>query len=178
MISLWMIIFISWTSVFMIVMIAIVLVAGKQIKLKWKALLGKKRDRGLVIEIKTNRSIREHFIKLNKDTLEIKNRVYNIRPEHVFMSDDWGCKAVIVSEALKSSINPTPTGTIEGMDSETITNLLKRAKSAGQQEALDFIQKISKMLPLVLFGLAIVSAIQIFLLIQITLMLKGSGLVI
>ncbi len=178
MISLGMLIFISWISVFMVVMIAIVIVAGKQIVLKWKAILGKKRDRGLVIEIKTNRSIREHFLKLNKDTLEIKDRVYNIKPEHVFMSDDWGCKAIVVSEALKCSINPKLDDDSSGLDSATITNLIKRSKSAGQQEALEFIQKISKMLPLVIFGLVIVSGIQIFLLVQITLILKGGGTIL
>lgn len=177
MVSLGLVIFVSWTSVFMIIMIAIILVAGKQIKLKWKAILGKKRDRGLVIEIKTNRSIREHFLKLNTDSLKIGERMYNIKPEHVFMSDDWSCKAIVVSEALKCSINPTSTGT-KGLDSETITNLIKRAKSAGQQEALDFIQKISKLAPIVLFIMAIAFAIQIFLSVQITLMLKGGGIII
>lgn len=172
-ITLGLVIFVSWTITFMIIMLAIVIVAWKQIKLKWLAIFGKKRDRGLVIEIKNNRSIREHFVKFTKDTLEIGERIYNIKPEHIFMSDDWGCKALVVSEALKSSIKPEDSSKWAGLDSDTITKLIKRAKNVGSQEALEFIQKITRLAPLVLAGILIVSAIQIFLLIQIWMATKG-----
>lgn len=173
-------IFILWTASFMIIMLVLMLVAWKQIKLKWQAILGKRRDKGLVIELKKNRSIREHFVKFTKDSLELgkdPKRVYNIEPDHVFMSDDWGCKAIVVSEALKSSMNPSAKGGLSALDSDTITALIKRAKSAGQQEALDFIQRMTKMIPLVLVGMGVFFVIVIVMLMKIMTTVSGGKLI-
>lgn len=150
--------------------------AGKQIINKIKIFFGKNKDRAVVYELKNNRALREHIIKLDGDTLEIGEKNYNVSPSHVFISDNYDCKAVVVSENLKTSVDPKEANP-SGLDMKTITNLIKRSKSIGRQEALEFIQRITKLAPLVFIGLGLISLLQLFFLYNIWTQMNGGRII-
>ncbi len=152
--------------------IVIFFITGKQIIGKIKVMIGKSKDKAVVIELKNNRSLREHISTLNGDTLQLGDKYYNISPNHIFISDNYGCKAVVISENLKKSINPKELNQ-SGLDMKTISTLIQRAKSVGKQEALEFIQKITKLAPLVIMGVGLAMVIQLFMLYQILTTING-----
>jgi len=143
------IILFSSAVTYVLLTLVIFIVAWRQIITKIKIMLGKGKDSGVVVELKDNKSFKIHIAKVSGKNLKLGKRYYNVDENDFLISDDFSAKGLIVSENLRSSINPKASSEdFKALDSNSLDSLIKRAIIDGQYSIFELIEKVKKFLPL------------------------------
>lgn len=157
---------ISSAVTYVIFTLLVFVVAGKQIMLKVKLLLGRKKGKGLVAELKDSRGLKLHVADISGKNLKLENRYYNVENKDYLISEDFNTKGIVVSENLRSSINPK-TAEFNALDSTSLDNLIKRAIIDGQNHLFELLEKAKKILPIIVIGFGLGMLLILFFLFQI-----------
>lgn len=157
---------IYFMMVWFIVSAFVIILSFDLIKLKIVTKLKKKKGWGIAVEIKDNQAFSIIPAKLNSKNTKIDDKNYDIKPQDILLCDTMGTFGVILSENLKTSINPKE-DSMKALDSDSLSNLIKRATLAGQAEFFKIIEKVQKYIPFVLLIVVIYMVASIYLLIKI-----------
>ena len=136
--------------VWFVISLFVIVLAFDMIKLKILLKIKKKKDYGVVVELKDNQSFNISANPINGKNIKIKHRYYNVDSKDVLISDNFNTKGIILSENLRQSINPKTEG-FTALDSVSLDNVVKRAVTQGQIDIFELIEKAKKILPLIGF---------------------------
>ena len=153
--------------VWFIISLFVIVFSFDMIKMKILLKLKKKKDYGLVVQLKDNQSFNFTASPIKGKNIKIDHRYYNINPKDVLIADNFNTKGVILSENLRSSINPK-VDSFSALDSESLDNVIKRAYTQGQAGLVELIEKVKKFAPLLALIVVGYMIVSIILLVKLT----------
>lgn len=162
--------------IYFCITIPIILLCYKVIGMRLKLFFLKGRGYGLVAEVQQSRGLELHTAKFSGRNLKLKDsRYYDVHSKDYLINDAFGCRALVVFENLKSSVNPLA-ASFQTLDSETLHGLIMRAIVEGKNSFFKFIESLKAYGPIGLIVVAIYMILTVFLLWRI--MQSGGGAVL
>jgi len=156
-------------GVLLFLSVILIFLSRFQIKLRFKTFLVRGKPYLLYTELGKSGKISQGVKEVKDGTLTIKNKVYSIKDEDIYLHPDFGITGVIISEKTASSLDPSGKS---HMTPTLIDGIIKRVKATALGDSLKVI-RLGFMVMGVL-GFAII--IQCFIIFKFYMALKEAGI--